>query len=83
MQVFVVRKAAMGTPITASEYREENVLISVLAEVRSREGRINSGGNTKRFALVLENLFQGGEFFSCILSSNFRTVFLFCPVGNL
>ena len=57
----ILRKAAMGAPITAPEYRGASP--SVLAEVRRREGRINSGGNTKHFALVLENPFQGGEFF--------------------
>ena len=46
---------------------EIRFLFSVLAEVRCREGRINSGGNTKHYALVLENLFQGGAFFHMFL----------------
>ena len=33
---------------------------SVLAEACSRKGQVNSGGNTKRFALVLE---KGRELF--------------------
>ena len=41
-------------------YKRQILKESVLAEACSRKGQVNSGGNTKRFALVLE---KGRELF--------------------